>query len=56
MHCHILFHEDHGMMQLIEVYDPKVGPGPRHRHGARRRRPHDVMDMEMKDGMKMDMG
>ena len=22
MHCHILFHEDHGMMQLIEVVDP----------------------------------
>ena len=22
MHCHILFHEDHGMMQLLEVIDP----------------------------------
>ena len=28
MHCHILFHEDHGMMALIEVYG-KGGPGPR---------------------------
>jgi FtsP/CotA-like multicopper oxidase with cupredoxin domain len=25
-HCHILEHEDKGMMQQIEVYDPKVGP------------------------------
>ena len=22
MHCHILFHEDHGMMQLLEVVEP----------------------------------
>ena len=22
MHCHILFHEDHGMMQQLEVIDP----------------------------------
>jgi len=28
MHCHILFHEDHGMMAPIEVYG-KGGPGPR---------------------------
>jgi FtsP/CotA-like multicopper oxidase with cupredoxin domain len=27
-HCHILEHEDKGMMQQIEVYDPKVGPMP----------------------------
>jgi len=27
MHCHILFHEDHGMMQILEVYG-KDGPGP----------------------------
>ena len=25
-HCHILEHEDKGMMSQIEVYDPKVGP------------------------------
>lgn len=25
LHCHILFHEDHGMMQIVEVVDPKVG-------------------------------
>ncbi len=25
MHCHILFHEDHGMMQLLEVVDPTAG-------------------------------
>ena len=25
-HCHILEHEDKGMMAQIEVYDPKVGP------------------------------
>jgi FtsP/CotA-like multicopper oxidase with cupredoxin domain len=25
-HCHILEHEDKGMMQQIEVYDPKTGP------------------------------
>ncbi len=24
-HCHVLFHEDHGMMQSICVYDPKEG-------------------------------
>ena len=29
MHCHILFHEDQGMMQLIEIYDPEKGPGPK---------------------------
>ncbi len=23
MHCHILFQEDHGMMQLLEVVDPQ---------------------------------
>jgi len=33
MHCHILFHEDHGMMELIEVYG-KDGPGPRRRPGG----------------------
>lgn len=27
-HCHILEHEDKGMMQQIEVYDPKAGPMP----------------------------
>lgn len=27
-HCHILEHEDKGMMQQIEVYDPKIGPMP----------------------------
>ena len=27
-HCHILEHEDKGMMQQIEVYDPKTGPMP----------------------------
>ncbi len=27
-HCHILEHEDKGMMQQMEVYDPKVGPMP----------------------------
>ncbi len=27
-HCHILEHEDKGMMGQIEVYDPKVGPMP----------------------------
>jgi FtsP/CotA-like multicopper oxidase with cupredoxin domain len=40
-HCHILEHEDKGMMAQIEVYDPKVGPMPdgdmagmEHGHGA----------------------
>jgi suppressor of ftsI len=36
-HCHILEHEDKGMMQQIEVYDPKVGPmpdGPMDTHGV----------------------
>lgn len=37
MHCHILFHEDEGMMQLIEIYDPKKGPGPK-------QLPHSAMD------------
>jgi suppressor of ftsI len=27
-HCHILEHEDKGMMAQMEVYDPKVGPMP----------------------------
>jgi hypothetical protein len=27
-HCHILEHEDKGMMAQIEVFDPKVGPMP----------------------------
>jgi len=27
-HCHILEHEDKGMMAQIEVYDPKLGPLP----------------------------
>ena len=27
-HCHILEHEDKGMMSQIEVYDPKAGPMP----------------------------
>jgi hypothetical protein len=25
-HCHILEHEDKGMMATIEVYDPKKAP------------------------------
>jgi suppressor of ftsI len=34
-HCHILEHEDKGMMAQIEVYDPKVGPMPEgHDHTA----------------------
>jgi FtsP/CotA-like multicopper oxidase with cupredoxin domain len=27
-HCHILEHEDKGMMATIEVYDPAIGPMP----------------------------
>jgi len=27
-HCHILEHEDKGMMSQMEVYDPKIGPLP----------------------------
>ena len=27
-HCHILAHEDGGMMQVVDVYDPKVDPTP----------------------------
>lgn len=37
-HCHILEHEDKGMMAQIEVYDPKAGPMPEggtaHDHAA----------------------
>ena len=40
-HCHILEHEDKGMMAHIEVYDPKAGPK------------HDGMDMH---GGAMGMG
>ena len=41
-HCHILEHEDKGMMAQIEVYDPKVGPMP-----------EDRMDMaDMDDGAR----
>lgn len=28
MHCHILFHEDHGMMTLLEVHGPEGPQGP----------------------------
>ncbi len=31
-HCHILEHEDKGMMSQIEVYDPKTGPMPEGMH------------------------
>ncbi len=44
-HCHILEHEDKGMMAQIEVYDPKVGPMP-----------DGDMDMTGMDHSKMKMG
>lgn len=28
LHCHILFHEDNGMMQLLEVIKPNATPAP----------------------------
>ncbi|MEN9406909.1 MAG: hypothetical protein RLZZ455_125 [Candidatus Parcubacteria bacterium] len=28
LHCHILFHEDHGMMQLVEVVKPGASSAP----------------------------
>jgi FtsP/CotA-like multicopper oxidase with cupredoxin domain len=28
LHCHILFHEDHGMMQVVEVVKPNAIPAP----------------------------
>ncbi len=28
LHCHILFHEDHGMMQVVEVVKPGNKPAP----------------------------
>ncbi len=28
LHCHILFHEDNGMMQLVEVVKPGASPAP----------------------------
>jgi suppressor of ftsI len=28
LHCHILFHEDNGMMQLVEVVKPNATPAP----------------------------
>jgi FtsP/CotA-like multicopper oxidase with cupredoxin domain len=32
-HCHVLHHEDNGMMATIEVYDPKAVTGPsQHQH------------------------
>jgi len=46
MHCHILFHEDHGMMEVIEIYG-KGGPGPR-------KLPSSGMHMNM-SGMEMNM-
>lgn len=33
-HCHILEHEDKGMMATIEVFDPKKGPMPGMKMGA----------------------
>lgn len=45
MHCHILFHEDQGMMEIIEVYG-KGGPGPR-------RLPSSGMGMDAMAGMDM---
>jgi FtsP/CotA-like multicopper oxidase with cupredoxin domain len=47
MHCHVLFHEDHGMMEIIEVYG-KDGPGPR-------RLPSSGMNMHMHAMPGMDM-
>jgi suppressor of ftsI len=41
-HCHILEHEDKGMMAQIEIYDPKVGPMP-----------DDLMDMAGMDAGAM---
>ena len=37
MHCHILFHGDHGMMQHLRIYDPaapadSLAAGPPHEH------------------------
>jgi hypothetical protein len=26
-HCHVLKHEDHGMMAMVEVYDPRTISG-----------------------------
>lgn len=40
-HCHILEHEDKGMMGQIEVYDPKIGPMPADHDMA----DHDTTDM-----------
>ena len=31
LHCHILAHEDRGMMQLVQIVDPKVS-GVKHHH------------------------
>jgi FtsP/CotA-like multicopper oxidase with cupredoxin domain len=53
MHCHILFHEDHGMMEVIEIYG-KGGPGPR-RLGNSSMHAHAMpgMDMDAMPGMEM---
>jgi hypothetical protein len=43
-HCHILMHEDHGMMQAVEVLPPRGAPNyrPRARVASHRMRSEDV--------------
>lgn len=48
LHCHILFHEDHGMMQVVEVVEPGASTAPHNGLPEREEMPgtdHSHMDM-----------
>lgn len=51
LHCHILFHEDHGMMQIVEVIKP--GNSPAENNGLPDREGmFEMMDMDHISGME----
>ena len=49
LHCHILYHEDHGMMQVVEVVKPGFGQAPDNGMPDR----EGMMDMNDMDTMQM---
>lgn len=53
-HCHILEHEDKGMMSQVEVYDPKVGPLPDHDMPDHAMAGHDRTGMDHAHMMRSD--
>lgn len=52
LHCHILFHEDHGMMQVVEIVPPGGSPAP---HNGLPEREYNKLshdDMKMEEGIR----